>query len=444
MSALNALRALFALVRADLRLYFSDRRALVMGVAAPIAIAAFFGYLFNPATQKPSRIPVALSDLDDSPLSQKIVAALRQDPALQLRELPAQAADDAVRQGKVQVAVTLPGGFGEAAPRALFGARPKPVLTLRYDPSQALALAVVRGVLTQHVMESVSQAAMGSGPDAARPLGALRGAMAANPDLPAAYRQDVLAMADSIERVQRAQAARAASGPDAAGVPSMRMGLPFEAREQPASAQGGRPYNSYAHAFAGMGVQFILFMGIEFGVGLLLMRRLGLWQRLRAAPVSRAALLGSRIVSGALTAMILMTLIFGAAIAFFGVRIDGSVAGFAGVVMAFALTTASFGLLVAALGRTPAATRGLAIFATLLMVMLGGAWVPAFLFPSWLQSVSLALPTRWAVDGLDAMTWRGLPLQAALAPIGVLLAFAVLFALLAIWRFDWEEPAASA
>ena len=142
--------------------------------------------------------------------------------------------------------------------------------------------------------------------------------------------------------------------------------------------------------------------------------------------------------------MILMTLIFGAAIAFFGVRINGSVAGFAGVVMAFALTTASFGLLVAALGRTPAATRGLAIFATLLMVMLGGAWVPAFLFPSWLQSVSLALPTRWAVDGLDAMTWRGLPLQAALAPIGVLLAFAALFALLAIWRFNWEEPAVSA
>jgi len=29
---------------------------------------------------------------------------------------------------------------------------------------------------------------------------------------------------------------------------------------------------------------------------------------------------------------------------------------------------------------------------------------------------------------------------AALAPIGVLLAFSALFAGLAIWRFDWEEP----
>jgi ABC-2 type transport system permease protein len=43
------------------------------------------------------------------------------------------------------------------------------------------------------------------------------------------------------------------------------------------------------------------------------------------------------------------------------------------------------------------------------------------------------------VDGLDAMTWRGLPLEAALMPVGVLLAFAVAFAALAIARFQWEE-----
>ena len=77
-----------------------------------------------------------------------------------------------------------------------------------------------------------------------------------------------------------------------------------------------------------MGVQFILFMGIEIGVGVLLMRRMGLWKRLRAAPLSRALLLGSRIASGALIALVLLAVIFAAAIAFFGVRIEGSVAGF--------------------------------------------------------------------------------------------------------------------
>ena len=188
-----------------------------------------------------------------------------------------------------------------------------------------------------------------------------------------------------------------------------------------------------------MTVQFMLFMAIDLGVGLLLMRRMGLWKRLRAAPVSRALLLGSSIASGTVIALILMCGIFGVAIAAFGVRIDGSILGFIGIMIAFALLAASFGLLIAAIGRTPEATRGLAILATLLMVMLGGAWVPSFLFPEWLQTVSLVMPARWAVDGFDAMTWRGLGLEAAVVPIGAMLAFSAAFTAIAIWRFDWEE-----
>ena len=45
-----------------------------------------------------------------------------------------------------------------------------------------------------------------------------------------------------------------------------------------------------------MGVEFILFMGLDAGIALLL-RQSGLWQRLRAAPLSRTALLGSRIIA---------------------------------------------------------------------------------------------------------------------------------------------------
>ena len=135
----------------------------------------------------------------------------------------------------------------------------------------------------------------------------------------------------------------------------------------------------------------------------------------------------------------MFAVIYAVAMTVFGVRIEGSVVGFVAVLVAFALLTASFGLLVAALGRTPEATRGLAILATLLLVMLGGAWVPSFVFPAWLQQISLAVPTRWAIDGLDGMTWRGLPLDAALGPVAVLLAFAAVFGVLAVWRFRWEE-----
>ena len=78
-------------------------------------------------------------------------------------------------------------------------------------------------------------------------------------------------------------------------------------------------------------------------------------------------------------------------------------------------------------------------FAILIMVMLGGAWVPTFIFPAWLQQATLVVPARWAVDGLDAMTWRGIGLSGAVGPVAALLGFAALFAAIAASRFKWEE-----
>jgi len=120
--------------------------------------------------------------------------------------------------------------------------------------------------------------------------------------------------------------------------------LPYVTRDI-AVANGTTGYNVYAHALAGMTVQFILLMGIELGVGLLLMRRMGLWQRLGAD----------------------------------------------------------------------------------------------LRFPEWLQSATRFVPTRWAIDGFDAMTWRAQPLQAVVWPTIELLGLSVALSVLAIRLFKREE-----
>lgn len=216
------------------------------------------------------------------------------------------------------------------------------------------------------------------------------------------------------------------------------MSMPYETRAEAITSGSGIQYNGYAHSFGGMGIQFILFMGLDVGIRLLLLRKSGLWQRMRAAPLSRSVLLGSRATSAAMIAAFIMLVLFAFARLVFGVRIQGSLLGFLGICAAFSLMTAAFGLMVAALGKTIEATRGISIMATLIMVMLGGAWVPAFVFPQWLQRVTLVVPTRWAMDGLDAMTWRGLDLSAALPPIAVLLLFTAVFGTVAVTRFRWE------
>ena len=434
------MNALLVLVRKDLLLYFSNRRALLITLAAPIAIAAFFGSLFGTSKDaERSKVPIAIVDLDRSATSKRIVDAMTADASLDVQPLDATQAADAVRRGKLRALLTLPAGFGDAAPRALFGRRDKPAIELLYDPSQGIVMQMVQGLLAQHAMEGVMQGAFAGGAGGPPITDDARRDVEASASLSGPSKKDLIGLFDSIEKVRTAQAPTGAGEGPAATSNGPTFQMPYTVHETEAKSSRDATYNSYSHSFAGMGVQFILFMGIDLGIKLLTMRRMGLWQRLRAAPLSRGFLLTSQIASGALIAALLFSLIFAAGLLVFHVKIEGSVVGFVALILAFALMTASFGLFIAALGKTPEATRGIAIFATLLMVMLGGAWIPSFIFPPWLQTVSLVMPTRWAVDGFDAMTWRGLGLEAAWAPVLVLLGFSLLFAVVAALRFDWDE-----
>jgi ABC-2 type transport system permease protein len=346
--------------------------------------------------------------------------------------MDASQAEQAVRKGGQAAAIVVPSGFGEAAGSALFGAGEKPAIRLMYDPSQPAVLSMVKGMLTQQVMSTVS-AEMFGGPMGQqlteRTLGRLATKAAVDPD-------DKV-VADMLIGVQKFQALPQKTG--ANGSRGRGLAMPFTTKDEGmSSGPVAKGYDGYAHSFGGMSVQFILFMGVDMGIGLLLARRTGVWNRLLAAPVTMPLVLLARAASAAIIAFVLLCVIFGVAVAGFNVQVS-SLPGFLGLALCFGLLTASFGMLIAAFGKTPEAARGIAMFATLIMVMLGGAWVPSFVFPPWVQQLTLVVPTRWAVAGLDAVTWRGLDLAAALPAMGVQAGFAVLFGALALWKFGREQ-----
>jgi ABC-2 type transport system permease protein len=429
--------AFIALVRKDLILFLSDRRALLVNLVLPILIATFFGYLFGGSgPSKGGSIDVALVQQDTGEVGVKIAAALKADATLRITEMDAAQARQAVAKGGQKAAIVIPAGFGEAAGSALFGAGKKPSIDVLYDPSQQAVLAMVKGMLTQQVMQVVSAEMFGGKTGQAftdKSMKELEQGAATDPDNAAL--KDLLV---SVKKFQeRPQAKVQLAG--GAQAPKGGLSVPFTTSDQQVSSgkmQEG--YNGYAHSFAGMGVQFILFLGVDMGIGILLARRSGIWSRLLAAPVTLTTVLLARAASAAIISLGLLCVMFGFAVAVFGVHITNPV-GFLGVAVCFALLTASFGLLIAAFGKTPEAARGIAVFATLIMVMLGGAWVPSFMFPDWVQKVTVAVPTRWAIDGLDAMTWRGLGMDAAGVAMAAELGFALLFAFLALTKFKHDQ-----
>ena len=167
-------------------------------------------------------------------------------------------------------------------------------------------------------------------------------------------------------------------------------------------------------------------------------RSRGIWKRFRAAPLSRVTLLSARIASGTLICLLIATAVMLFGVLVYGIRIHGSIPGFLLVTFMTALMSATFGLLIATFGKTEQQSRGFAILGVLIIVMLSGAWFPSFMMPKIVQQFGVILPSRWSIDGLDAMTWRGLAFTDALTPSLALLAFSAVFATIALLRFRWE------
>lgn len=430
--------AILALVRNDIRLYFADRRAVLVGVLVPILIAAFFGYVFGGTGKNvdAGTIPIAVVDEDGSTVSRAITADLAADKLVRVTMLGRAAAREQVKAGKQNASAVFPKGFGDETTKALFSGRDKPEVQLLVDPSQATGARVIEGLLAQYSMQEISKEAF-TGLAGRRAIDDVLADL--DRQTPTSTTADLRTLLQAARKLNESRDAAAASATGGEARRGFGLSIPYTVASTEVTAGDATPYNGYAHSFAGMAVQFILFAGIDAGILLLLTRQRGIWQRLRSAPLRRSEFMLARALATTLTSVFQFTLIYLAAIVVFKVRIEGSWLGFIGIGITFCLLNATFGLMLATLGRSAPTARGFAIMATLLLVMVGGAWVPAFVFPRWLQAASLYVPTRWAVDGLDGATWRGLPLSSAVLPIGVLAGSAALCLAVAIWRFRWEE-----
>jgi ABC-2 type transport system permease protein len=367
----------------DLRLFLADRRGVLLCFAVPIVLASAFGAVFHrPGGPDNVRLPL-LVVAEEGPLTRRVVAALCASDKVEASVVGRSEALERLAERRCGVAVLLPAGFDAAA--ALDRGAAVPCVQVLHAPGSDLEARWAEGLLTEVVLREAAVDLFGP----LAPAGALRPPFA-------------------VER-------RAVAGP------------------------GGATFNTWSHSFCGMTLQYLLFWGMDSGLLLLRERRQGLWRRLRCAPVTLPTLLAGKALATALVALAQIGVVFGVGRLAFGVTVTGSAAGFLVLAVAAALLSAATGLVVAAVGGSEGRARSVSILVILTLSMLGGLWLPAFLLPGWARRLALALPTTWAAEGFEGVTWQGLGLAGALRCAGVLAGFSLTFLAVALWGFTRAE-----
>lgn len=163
----------------------------------------------------------------------------------------------------------------------------------------------------------------------------------------------------------------------------------------------------------------------------------GTFQRILTAPLSKAALLVGKLLPYYLVNLIQIGLMFAVGVGVFDLSL-GNIPALLLVSMAVAAAANGLGLLVAAIGRTEAQVNGLAVLLAIILSALGGMMVPVFVMPGFMQTLARFTPHAWALAGYHDVIIRGLGMRDVLGEVGVLLGFAGLFFVAALWRFRFD------
>jgi ABC-2 type transport system permease protein len=163
-----------------------------------------------------------------------------------------------------------------------------------------------------------------------------------------------------------------------------------------------------------------------------------LLRRLQLAPVSAGTVVGARIavtVAIALGQLAIFLLLGSVA---FGLKLTGAWPASIPLLVVGTLCFMAVGLLAGAVAKSTEGAVNMANFIVLPMSFLSGSFFPLDGAPGWLQAVAHVLPLWWLNNGMTDVMVRGEAWTAALSPMAVLAAFALVVSGLAAKLFRWE------
>jgi ABC-2 type transport system permease protein len=168
-------------------------------------------------------------------------------------------------------------------------------------------------------------------------------------------------------------------------------------------------------------------------------RSTGLLRRLRLAPVNTGSLIASRTVVCLAVSLVQTAVFLGLGVLVFDLKLAGWWWLSIPMVLIATLAFMSIGMVAGAVSKTVEAASGLANVIILPMAFMSGSFIPLEQAPSWMQHFAKVLPLGQFNEGLLDVMVRGEGPSALVVPALALIAFGIVFALIAAKLFRWED-----
>jgi len=385
-----------------------DKRSLLFLVVMPIAFTFFMGFAYKNAGGDPNadnRIPLAIVNPEpNSMLNKTLITRLESSETVRIEIMSEANAIDALHKGDVAGVLKIPAGFSEQA-----SAGNEAQLTLIADSTSAEGQS-----LYQLLRVPISQlmSAVEISRETVDIVNATDMSAEQNAAFDLAWNKWTEASRTSLVKMEQAVA------------------------EKSADWTGGNPYNQSS---PGILVQFAIFGLVTSAQILVQEKKSRTLQRLITT-----AMKPWEIVAGHMLAMFTITILQTAMLILFGqliLKVDylREPVGILLVAVTLGLWVSSMGLLIGVVAKEEQQVILFSMIAMFLFSALGGTWFPLESTGGTFAAIGKAMPSAWAMNGLQNILIRGLGLESVWMAVGILSAYALFFFVLAVWRFRKME-----
>jgi ABC-2 type transport system permease protein len=378
------MRPVLVIAAKDLRQRLRDRSALVIGLAAPLAVALLMSLAFK-GTEN-FHYTLALVNADRGPVASAIVQTFDSkslQPIVKIQNYADQAtAAQAVRSGRAQAGLVIPTGYSAQ----LAGTTPLALTTLT-NVNNTTATSVTESIVSS-----------------------------------------LVAQLDA-DRLSVATAQSAGSTKSTAELAALasQLRIPEQLVARPV---GARQLKVISYMAPAMAIFFAFFLISYTARGFFEDKDQGMIERMRAAPVRPYQILAGKSLSvlvfglGSLLVILLVTTtLFGA---YWGDPLS-VVLICAALVLAIVAMTA----LVIGLARTKRQAEGMSSALVFGLALLGGNFVFLSASPTVMQRIALFTPNGWALRAFTKLSTTGGAMHTATVPVLAILGFALVVGVLA-------------
>ncbi|HKJ38635.1 MAG TPA: ABC transporter permease [Anaerolineales bacterium] len=386
----------------DLSQMFRDKRSLLFLVAMPIVFTFFMGFAYRSGDEDAdNRIPLAFVDPEPaSRLNNLLFTRLESSDSIKVISMTEDEAVVALRKGDVAGVLVMPVGFSEQVEA---GKDSQMKLIADSTSAEGQSLYQLLRVPISQLMSAVEISRETVDIVDATDPSAEQGAAF---DL--AWSKWTETSKVSLVKVEQAVA------------------------EESSDWTGGNPYNQSS---PGILVQFAVFGLVTSAQILVQEKKSRTLQRLITTNMKPW-----EVVSGHMLAMFTITFLQIALLVVFGqwvLKVDYLREPLAVLLVSITLGlwVASMGLLIGVLAKEEQQVIMYSMIAMFLFSAMGGTWFPLETTGGAFAAIGKAMPSAWAMNGLQNILIRGLGLESVWMAVGMLSVYALGFFLLAVWRF---------